>query len=70
MLYLALLPVLIAALMAGLGAWAGARMGAPLLPGRLGDYSALAGAIVLSISGYGVVVAIFHRALPLGRLAR
>ncbi|HEX3755038.1 MAG TPA: murein biosynthesis integral membrane protein MurJ [Rhizomicrobium sp.] len=66
----ALPPVLIAALMAGLGAWAGARLGAPLLPGRLGDYSALAAAIVLSISGYGLVVAIFRRALPLGRLAR
>ena len=66
----ALPPVLMAAIAAGAGAWVGAKLGAPLLPGKLSDIAALAAAIVLGVAAFGAVVLAFRRALPLGRLAR
>jgi putative peptidoglycan lipid II flippase len=66
----ALPPVLIAAIATGAAAWAGAWMAAPLLPGRLTDVAALAGAITLGTLAYGMVVWIFRRALPLGKFAQ
>ena len=66
----ALPPVLIAAIATGAAAWAGAWMAAPLLPGRLTDVAALAGAITLGTLAYGMVVWIFRRVLPLGKFAQ
>jgi hypothetical protein len=63
-------PVLIAAIATGAAAWTGARIAAPLLPGHYSDMAGLAGAVVLGILAYGVVVLLFRRALPLGKFAR
>jgi putative peptidoglycan lipid II flippase len=61
----ALLPVLIAAIAAGAGAWIGVWLTAPLAEGKFVDMTALAGALIMSIAAYGTVVLLFHRALPL-----
>jgi putative peptidoglycan lipid II flippase len=66
----ALPPVLIAAIATGVAAWAGAQIGAPLLRGHFSDIAALGTAMVLSCIAFGVVVLVFRRVLPLGRLAR
>ncbi len=63
-------PVLIAAIATGAAAWFGAWIAAPLLPGRFSDVAALAGAMLLGIIAYSMVVWIFRRALPLGKFAR
>jgi len=66
----ALPPVLIAALAAGAGAWIGVRLAAPMAPGPFSDVSGLVGAMVFGTCAYVVVVLLFRRALPLGRLAQ
>ncbi len=65
----AVLPVSIAALAAGAGAWGGAMLGRMMAVGRFHDELMLGGAIVLGVVAYGVVVLAFRRALPLGRFA-
>jgi putative peptidoglycan lipid II flippase len=63
-------PVLLAAVVTGVGAWLGARLGASLMPGHFADVAALAMAIVCSGVGYCAVVLVFRTRLPLGKLAR
>ncbi len=66
----ALPAALLAALVTGLGAFAGARLGADILPGRGADITALLGALFFAALGYGVTVLLFRKSLPLGRLSR
>jgi putative peptidoglycan lipid II flippase len=63
-------PVLIAAVAAGAGAWAGVRLAMPMGPGEFRDVSGLIGAMIFGTCAYAVTVLLFRRALPLGRLAR
>jgi putative peptidoglycan lipid II flippase len=65
----AVLPVLLAAIAAGAGAWGGAALARTLAVSRFHDELMLAGAIVLGVLAYGAVVLAFRRALPLGRFA-
>jgi putative peptidoglycan lipid II flippase len=65
----AMLPVLLAASAAGAGAWGGAALARSLSSGRFHDEVMLAGAVVVGVLAYGIVVLAFRRALPLGRLA-
>jgi putative peptidoglycan lipid II flippase len=65
----ALLPVLMAAVAAGIGAWGGVMLARTLAIGRFHDELMLAGAIVVGVLAYGAVIVAFRRALPLGRLA-
>ncbi|MGB8601473.1 MAG: murein biosynthesis integral membrane protein MurJ [Rhizomicrobium sp.] len=63
-----LIPSVLAAVVAGAGAWAGALLGHYVAAAGLWhDLSALFGAIVLSVAGYLVVVAVFRHRLPLPR---
>jgi putative peptidoglycan lipid II flippase len=64
----AVLPVLLAALAAGVGAWGGAMFGRMLDAGRFHDELMLAGAMAVGMVAYGAVVLAFRRLLPLGRL--
>ncbi len=65
------LPVaLLAALATGMGAWLGARLGETAIPGNFADIAGLAGALVCASLGYGVVLLLFRKRLPLGRRAR
>jgi putative peptidoglycan lipid II flippase len=65
-------PAVLAAAGAGLGAFAGIRLAAVVLPhgGRLMDVIMLALAMVLGTGLYGAVVLLFRARLPLGRFAR
>jgi putative peptidoglycan lipid II flippase len=65
----AMLPVLLAAAAAGAGAWSGAMIGRMFVIGRLHDELMLAGAFIVGVFAYGMVVLAFRRALPLGRFA-
>jgi putative peptidoglycan lipid II flippase len=65
----AVLPVLLAALAAGAGALGGAAVARILAAGRFHDELMLAGAFIVGVFAYGLVVLAFRRALPLGRLA-
>jgi putative peptidoglycan lipid II flippase len=60
----ALPPALLAALATGAGAWLGARLGAPYAA-----VVALGCAMVCAALGYGAVLLLFRRALPLGKFA-
>lgn len=66
----ALPPSLLAALVAGAGAWLGARAGAMAVPGAHADEAALLGAMICAGAGYVLMVLLFRTRLPLGRLAR
>jgi putative peptidoglycan lipid II flippase len=66
----ALPPVLLAAVVAGAGAWGGVALTTPLVSGRFTDIAALGAAMVCAVVGYGGVVLVFRRSLPLGRLAQ
>jgi putative peptidoglycan lipid II flippase len=66
----ALVPVLIAAVAAGAGAWFGARLGASLLPGHFADVAALIVAVAAAAIAYLLVVLTFRARLPLGKFAR
>ena len=61
---------LIAAIVAGAGAWIGVRLTAPMAAGPMSDVAALAGAIIFGTCAYVLVVLLFRRALPLGKFAR
>ena len=66
-------PALLAALAtARCARWGGARLAQPLIHGSLAlrDSVALAAAIVAGGIGYGAVLLLFRRSLPLGKLAR
>ena len=65
-----LAPAMLAAIAAGAGAWVGVKLGTPMMPGPYNDVGGLTGAIVFGTCAYVVVVLLFRRALPLGRLAR
>ena len=64
----ALPPIVMAALFAGGGAWLGAHY-AGMIGGRWRDLFALAGAGVVGGAGYGLVVLVLRRNLPLGKLS-
>jgi putative peptidoglycan lipid II flippase len=66
----ALPPALLAALAAGAGAWAGARLGETLLPGVYADEAGLLVALICAAAGYGVTIVLFRRRLPLGRFSQ
>ena len=66
----ALPPAVLAAVLAGAGAWLGARLGAIAVAGRYADVASLAGAMICASLLYGIVVLSFRAKLPLGRLAR
>jgi putative peptidoglycan lipid II flippase len=66
----AVVPVLIAALAAGAGAWIGAGLGATWMPGRFADLSALFVAGGASVMGYLIVVSALRSRLPLGKFAQ
>ena len=63
-------PAFLAAVAAGVGAWIGVRLIAPMAAGPASDVAGLIGAIVFGTCAYVVTVLLFRRALPLGRLAR
>jgi putative peptidoglycan lipid II flippase len=65
----AVIPVLVAALAAGAGAYGGMTLARMAEIARFHDELMLAGAFVLGVLAYGTVVFAFRRALPLGRLA-
>ncbi|HSC20007.1 MAG TPA: lipid II flippase MurJ, partial [Rhizomicrobium sp.] len=65
----AILPVLLAAVAAGGGAWGGATLVRTMDVARFHNELTLAGAFVLGVLAYGLVVLTLRRALPLGRLA-
>ena len=48
----------------------GVRLTAPMAPSAFSDVSGLIGAMVFGTCAYVVVVLLFRRALPLGRLAQ
>ena len=62
-------PALLAAAMAGAGAWLGARLGETLLPVAYADEAGLAAALVCAGLGYGTTVLLLRSRLPLGRLS-
>ncbi len=64
-----LAPSLLAAVVAGAGAFGGALLGSGALSGPHADLAGLAGAILCSTLGYGLVVLVLRRALPLGKFA-
>ena len=65
-------PILLAAVATGLCARLGAGLAQPLIQGSMAlrDSVALAAAIAAGGVGYGLVLLLFRRSLPLGRLAR
>jgi hypothetical protein len=67
----ALGPILLAALLTGLGALFGEELGRQIAPhaGLLHDVTTLGTAIVAGGAGYLLVAALFRRVLPLGRFA-
>jgi putative peptidoglycan lipid II flippase len=65
----ALGPVLVAAIVTGIGAWIGARFGASLLPGQFADIAALIGAMMCAGVAYVLGVFLFRSRLPLGKFA-
>ena len=66
----ALPPSLLAALVAGAGAWLGARLGESFVMGPHADEAALLCAMICAGLGYGLMVFLFRARLPLGRLAQ
>jgi putative peptidoglycan lipid II flippase len=67
----AVLPVLLAGVGAGIGAYAGVLLSADVaIDASLKDVVRLAAGGALGVAVYGMVVLIFRRALPLGRAAR
>jgi putative peptidoglycan lipid II flippase len=66
----ALPPALLAALVAGAGAWTGARLGETIMPGAYADEAGLLAALVCAGLGYGVTVLLLRSRLPLGRLSQ
>jgi putative peptidoglycan lipid II flippase len=68
-LWRALPAILLAAAAAGLGAIAGAELGARFIAGHLRDEIMLALAVLLGGIGYAAVAFAFRRVLPLGRFA-
>lgn len=67
----ALLPIALAAGAAGVGAWAGTKIGAMLVQhGRWHEVAMLAVAIALGAIAYLAVTFVFRNTLPLGRLTR
>jgi len=62
-------PVLLAAIVTGIGAWIGARLGASLLPGQFADIAALIGAMMCAGVAYVLGVFLFRSRLPLGKFA-
>lgn len=66
----ALSPSLLAALVAGVGAWLGARLGETMVMGPHADEAALVGAMICAGAGYVLMVFLFRARLPLGGLAR
>ena len=64
------LPVIVAALAAGVGAYAGAMLARGIPLPRFHDEAMLALAFVIGVAAYVAVVALFRRSLPLGNLAR
>jgi putative peptidoglycan lipid II flippase len=66
----ALPPALLAALVAGAGAWAGARLGETVMPGAYADEAGLLLALVCAGLGYGLTVLLLRSRLPLGRLSQ
>jgi putative peptidoglycan lipid II flippase len=65
----AMLPVLLAAVAAGVGAWGGATLTQRIATGRFHDELMLGGAFIIAVLAYAAVVLVFRRALPLGRFA-
>ncbi len=65
----AVVPVVLAAIAAAAGAFGGMTLARMFTAGRFHDELMLAGAVVVGVFAYGLVVLIFRRALPLGRLA-
>lgn len=65
----AMLPVLLAAVAAGVGAWGGATLTQRIATGRFHDELMLGGAFIIGVLAYAAVVLVFRRALPLGRFA-
>jgi putative peptidoglycan lipid II flippase len=65
----AVLPVLLAAMAAGAGAYGGMTLARMAGIARFHDELMLGAAFVLGVLAYGIVVLAFRRALPLGRLA-
>jgi putative peptidoglycan lipid II flippase len=67
----ALLPIVLAAAVAGGGAYLTVMFGGQVLPplGSWRDAVLLAGAGVIGTLGYGAIVFLFRRSLPLGRLS-
>ncbi|HEX3945346.1 MAG TPA: murein biosynthesis integral membrane protein MurJ [Rhizomicrobium sp.] len=65
----AMLPVLLAAVAAGVGAWGGAALAQRIAFGRFHDELMLGGAFIIGVLAYAAVVFAFRRALPLGRFA-
>jgi putative peptidoglycan lipid II flippase len=66
----ALPPSLLAAVVAGAGAWLGARLGEAIVMGPHADEAALLCAMICAGLGYGLMVFLFRTQLPLGRLAQ
>ncbi|MBV8800313.1 MAG: murein biosynthesis integral membrane protein MurJ [Alphaproteobacteria bacterium] len=65
----AVIPVALAALAAGCGAWGGAMLARMLGVGHFHNETMLAGAFAVGVLAYGIVVLTFRRVLPLGRWA-
>jgi putative peptidoglycan lipid II flippase len=63
-------PALLAALVCGACAWAGARLGNLLVRGHYTDVAGLAFAMICAATGYSAVVLLFRKSLPLGKIAR
>lgn len=63
-------PALLAAVMAGAGAWLGARLGEAIMPGLYADEAGLLAALVCAGLGYGATVMALRSRLPLGRLSQ
>ncbi len=67
----ALLPALVAAVAAAVGAWCGVQGANALFAhGRFADLIMLGSAMICGAAAYSAVVLMFRRALPLGRLAK
>jgi putative peptidoglycan lipid II flippase len=66
----AVLPVIVAGVAAGLGAWAGVTLGHAIHVPRFHDEMMLVLAFVFGVAAYGAAVLAFRRSLPLGNLAR
>jgi putative peptidoglycan lipid II flippase len=65
----AVVPVVLAATAAAAGAYGGMTLARMFTAGRFHDEVMLAGAVAVGVLAYGLVVLMFRRALPLGRLA-